>query len=148
LEYYDSSLSPSPSRTLDVTVIDEDGNSTGPVPITVNIRAGEDAPPVITSNGGGDIAAVSVAENHTAVTTVTATDSDGPTLTFSVIGGADQALFQIDQNSGILSFVAKPEFENPSDADHNNSYVVTVSASDGTLSDQQTITVNVHHVNE
>ena len=34
--------------------------------------------PVITSNGGGANAAVNVAENTTAVTTVTATDADLP----------------------------------------------------------------------
>src|SRR5439155_1083519 len=45
--------------------------------------------PVITSNGGGDTAAVSVAENSTAVTTVTASDPDaGTTLTYSIAGGA------------------------------------------------------------
>ena len=33
--------------------------------------------PTITSNGGDDTAAVSVAENNTAVTTITATDPDG-----------------------------------------------------------------------
>ena len=35
---------------------------------------------VITSNGGGDNASVSVAENSTTVTTVTATDADGTPL--------------------------------------------------------------------
>ena len=49
--------------------------------------------PTITSNGGGDTASVNVAENTTAVTTVTATDPDaGQTLAFSIVpvasGGA------------------------------------------------------------
>lgn len=49
--------------------------------------------PVITSNGGGATTSVNVAENSTAVTTVTATDSDVPaqTLTYSITGGADAA---------------------------------------------------------
>ena len=57
-----------------------------------------DNTPVITSNGGGATAAVSVAENTTAVTTVTATDADLPaqTLTYSIIGGADAAKFTIN----------------------------------------------------
>ena len=46
--------------------------------------------PTISSNGGNDTAATSVAENGTAVTTVTATDPDaGQTLTYSIAGGAD-----------------------------------------------------------
>ncbi len=44
------------------------------------------ADPVITSNGGGDNAAVSVPENTTPVTTVTATDADaGTTIIYSII---------------------------------------------------------------
>src|SRR5262249_3554855 len=35
------------------------------------------------------------------------------------------------------------DFESPTDSDHNNSYIVQVSASDGALSDTQTITVNI-----
>ena len=50
--------------------------------------------PVITSNGGGAAASINVAENNTAVTTVTATDVDaGQTLTYSISGGADAAKF-------------------------------------------------------
>ena len=51
--------------------------------------------PVITSNLGGPTAAISMAENGTAVTNVTATDVDaGASLTYSISGGADQALFK------------------------------------------------------
>ena len=52
---------------------------------------------MITSNGGGTPAEVSLNENTTAVTTVTATDADLPpqTLTFSLAGGADQSRFTI-----------------------------------------------------
>ncbi len=53
--------------------------------------------PVITSNGGGASAGLSVAENGIAVTTFTATDADLPaqTLTYSISGGADAARFSI-----------------------------------------------------
>ena len=47
--------------------------------------------PVITSNGGGATANVSVAENSAAVTTVVATDVDGPSLAYSIAGGSDAA---------------------------------------------------------
>jgi hypothetical protein len=103
-----------------------------------------DNPPTISSNGGGDNASVSAAENGTAVTTVTATDPDpGAVLAFSIIGGADAARFQIDASSGVLSFIAAPDFEAPADSDANNSYIVQVRASDGILTDEQTLTVSV-----
>ena len=102
--------------------------------------------PVITSNGGGATAAVSVAENNSAVTTVTAADLDGPALAFSLAGGADAAHFKINAATGALSFVTAPDFEVPTDVGKNNSYVVQVRASDGTLFDDQTITVAVTNV--
>ena len=53
----------------------------------------------------------------TAVTTVTATDPDaGATLTYSIIGGADAAKFTINATTGVLTFVAAPNFEAPTDA--------------------------------
>ena len=70
---------------------------------------------MITSDGGGATASVNVAENATAVTTVTATDADLParTLTYSIVGGADAAKFTIDSSTGALSFVAAPDYEHP-----------------------------------
>ena len=56
-------------------------------------------------------ASVNVAENATAVTTVTATDPDaGATLTYSIVGGADAAKFTINATTGALSFVSAPDF--------------------------------------
>jgi FG-GAP-like repeat/RTX calcium-binding nonapeptide repeat (4 copies) len=100
--------------------------------------------PIITSNGGGDSAILSIFENTTAVTTVAATDPDaGTTLGFSIVGGSDATKFQINPTSGALSFITAPDFEKPADADHNNSYLVKVRASDGALFDDQDITVNI-----
>jgi ELWxxDGT repeat protein len=108
----------------------------------VDITPVNDAP-VITSDGGGDTATLSVVERTTAVTTVVAPDPDGPSVTYSIVGGADAGKFQIDGATGALSFVAAPNFDIPTDTDHNNSYLVQVRASDGSLSDDQSITVQV-----
>jgi hypothetical protein len=100
--------------------------------------------PLITSDGGGGTATRSVAENSTAVTTVQATDADaGTTLTYTIVGGADFGKFEINTSTGLLKFINAPNFEAPADSDHNNSYVVRVRASDGSLFDEQTITVGV-----
>jgi hypothetical protein len=115
--------------------------------ITVNVTDVPE-PPVITSNGGGDTATVSIPENTTAVTVVTATDPAAHPITYSIIGGNDQDRFLIDPTIGVLSFnpVFGPDFESPRDSDHNNSYIVQVRAFDGSLPDDQTITVNVTDV--
>ena len=77
-------------------------------------------------------AAVSVAENTTAVVTLTADDADGDELSFSVSGGADQAAFVIaDPLTGALAFQVAPDFENPSSADGDNVFEVEVSVTDG-----------------
>jgi hypothetical protein len=99
--------------------------------------------PAITSNGGGDSAILSIPANTTAVTTVAATDVDAPWLVYSIAGGSDADKFQIDGSTGALSFVTAPNFDVHADADHNNSYIVQVRASDGSLSDDQLITVQV-----
>lgn len=105
--------------------------------------------PVITSNGGGYLGYVSIKENTTAVTKVTATDIDQNTqLTYSIAGGADGVLFKIDPTTGDLSFKSPVNFDNPGDADGNNVYLVKVRASDGSLADWQEISVTVTNVNE
>jgi hypothetical protein len=106
-------------------------------------------PPVIVSDGGGDTATIQLDEGVTAVTAVAANDSDlGTVITYRIVGGADAARFSIDPVSGTLSLVAVPDFENPTDSDGDNAYVVEVEASDGTAYDRQTLTVVVGNVNE
>lgn len=104
---------------------------------------------VITSNGGGDSAAISVPENGAAVTTVTAIDSvPNMVLAYTIAGGADAAKFTIDSHSGVLAFLSAPNYEAPADLGTDNVYDVIVQASDGTLSDQQAIAITVTNVNE
>ncbi len=132
------------NNVYDVVVQVSDGTNTDSQAIAVTVTNANDNTPVITSNGGGATANVSVAENATAVTTVTATDADaGSTLTYSITGGADAAKFSIDANTGALSFVSAPDYENPTDAGGNNVYDVVVQVSDGTNTDSQAIAVTV-----
>jgi Ca2+-binding RTX toxin-like protein len=94
-------------------------------------------------------AAISVAENTTAVGTVTATDVDaGTTLTYSIVGGDDESKFTINTLTGALSFINAPDFEVPTDTGANNVYDVIVQVSDGTLTDTQALAVTVNDVNE
>ena len=80
---------------------------------------------------------------------MSATDPDaGTTLSYSISGGVDAGKFQINGNTGVLSFKTAPDFENPTDSGSNNGYVVKVRASDGSLHDEQTITISVTDVVE
>jgi Ca2+-binding RTX toxin-like protein len=140
-------------NTYDVIVRASDGNGGQDdqaitVTVTNSDEVGNDSP-VITSNGGLATAAINVAENTTPVTTVTATDPDLDTPTFSLAGGADQARFTINAATGALAFIAAPDFENPTDAGANNSYDVVVRASDGNGGqDDQAISVTVTDVSD
>ncbi|MCJ7433333.1 MAG: cadherin domain-containing protein, partial [Anaerolineales bacterium] len=104
------------------------------------VTAVNDNNPAITSNG-----ILSIAENTTAVITVTATDADLPaqTLTYSIVGGADAALFSINSSSGELAFSTAPDYEAPIDAGGDNIYNLTVQVSDGMLKTTQSIAVTV-----
>src|SRR5262249_35002709 len=104
--------------------------------------------PVIVSDGGGDTATLSVAENSTAITTVTATDPAGAPVHYQIAGGLAAGAFQIDATTGALSFTSAPDFESPRDSGLDNSYEVIVAASNGTGVDRQTITVNVTDAND
>ncbi len=99
-----------------------------------NTSGNSNTAPTITSNGGGPNADIVVSENQTAVTTVIATDPDSPPdppLTYSLSGGADQGAFSIGASSGVLTFNAAPDFENPTDGGGNNIYDVIVQVDDG-----------------
>ena len=95
-------------------------------------------PPTITNS----TSMYSVLENQTGAFLVTATDPDGDTITFSITSGADANLFSVN-TSGSVTFNTAPDFEIPGDANSDNTYELTVTASDGTASDSQSFSVTV-----
>jgi hypothetical protein len=139
-------------RLIDIALTDGDGNISGTATSTINVldaSAPPNQPPTITSDGSGDTATKEIPENTTEVTTVTSTDPNVDTPTYSIVGGDDGTLFQIDPATGVLSFVNPPDFEAPADSDGNNIYTVQVQVADGRGGfDVQTLTVNVGDVNE
>lgn len=148
---YDAPADSDGNNVYDVIVQASDGaGGIDTQTLTITITPVNDNSPVITSNGGGATAAINIAENSTAVTTVAATDADRPiqTLIYSIAGGADAALFSIDASTGALSFLAAPNREAPADANGDHVYLVTVRASDGTLSDTQALSITVLDVDE
>lgn len=74
------------------------------------------------------------------------TASEG--VTWSITGGNEAGKFQIAPD-GTITFVAAPDFENPTDGDTNNTYILVVIATDpaGNVS-TQTITVTVLNIDD
>lgn len=137
------------SLTDSFTVFSFDGSASRVVTVTIDGADEPNRAPVITANGGGAAAAITVFENATVVTTVAATNADADTtLAYSIAGGADQSQFGIDAATGALAFLSAPNFESPADADADNVYDVVVRVSDGLADDEQAIAVTVANVNE
>ena len=134
-------------NVYDVILTASDGqlsSSAQALAITVTDVNDANNAPVFTSSSKAN-----VAENTTAVTTLAATDADGDTLTYSLTGGADQLLFNLDAKTGALTFISAPDFETPGDSNTDNAYNVEVTASDGQGGDTPlTLTVNVTDTNE
>ena len=114
------------------------GGTPAPTPAPSPTPPPANRAPVFTS-----ATAISIPENIAGtVYTATATDADGNALTFSLAGGADQALFRITAG-GALSFAVPPDFEAPADADRNNIYLVRIGVSDGMTSATLDLVVTV-----
>ena len=122
------------SYTATVTV--SDGTNSTTQNITVNVTDVDETDPnegpVISSS-----ATFSAAENQTSIGSISASDADGDSLTYSISGSEINI-----SSSGVLSFATAPDYET------KNSYSATVTVSDGTASATQGITVNITDVSE
>lgn len=128
------------SFTYGIEAGDAAGNWSSSVNITLNVTAA--APRITGPSGGAGAAAsaLSVNENQTAVTTLTADRA----VTWALTGGADAGKFAIDPATGVVTFATAPDFEAPADSDANNVYVLQVTATDGGgLTSTQTVSVTV-----
>ena len=145
-------------NTYDVTVVVSDGTNSVSTTLWVTVQdvnESTNSAPEFTNVEEGEV--VYVNENTTFVGDADATDADGDTLTFSISDGLgtpgsgnneDAGRFVIDPQTGVLSFLAAPDFENPSDADGDNTYHVTLVVSDGNAAQERKVVVKVLDVNE
>ena len=107
--------------------------------VSFTINAIQDPPTIVS------LMDIAIDENTKNVMTIVGEDPDGDTLTYSISGGEDGSLFQIDSSTGELSFIEKPDFEDPKDVDKDNIYSVEVTVDDGngnTASQSILVTVN------
>lgn len=113
------------------------------------------ANPSINNNGGSATHTVTFIERSIdAVVDFDASDTDGDVekgggLTWTIVGGDDMTSFSIHIDNGKLTFNSPPDFENPSDLNMDNDYVVTVQVTDSNGDTaEQTLTVSVEDFDE
>ncbi|MBC6401207.1 MAG: ankyrin repeat domain-containing protein, partial [Ekhidna sp.] len=82
------------------------------------------------------------AENGTAVGTVQASDAETNNLTFTIVSGNKGNALAINKSTGAITTIGSLDFENTS------TYTLTISVSDGELSSNADITINVTNVDE
>src|SRR6185503_921362 len=88
------------NSVYDVIVQASDSTLSDTQAVAVTVTNANEAPTVTSG------ATASVAENTTAVMTVTASDPDaGTTFTYSISGGVDAAKFAINSSTGALTFI-------------------------------------------
>ena len=96
------------------------------------------------------LATVNYSENGvgTAYTVIAADADAASTFTFS-LGGADAAKFSINSSTGVVKFLASPNYESPTDVGGNNVYDISVAASDGVhTSAAKAVAITVTNVGE
>ena len=148
-----------------IEITDPDAEvAVGPVRVTitvVNVNEAPSAPSVrrgdttTPTNNAPEFPATedgarNVAENTPTDTAigdpVEATDADADdTLTYT-LGGTDMASFDIGETTGQLMTKTALDYEDPMDADTDNAYEVTVTASDGTGEAMVAVTITVTNV--
>ena len=129
-------------NVYDITVTASDVSNAVDQAVAITVTNVNDNAPVFTSP-----ATTNVEESQTAAYTAVATDADGDTLSYS-LSGTDAALFTIDETTGVVSFIAAPDFEMPGDDGNNNVYDITVTASDGSNAVDQAVAITVTNVND
>ncbi len=141
------------SNTVVMAVRAFDGDLESSTDVNVTLNVLNQTPPVITGpNGSGTTtsanSAKSFPENSTAVVYTFTADKS---VTWSLDGGQDAAMFTINPNTGALTFLTPPDFENPTDGSTSgtNTYIVVIKATDSfSLSQTQTLTVTVTDVDD
>ena len=136
------------SYTVTLTANDGSGtsNATAMITVTIYVTDVDEAPTIMLGDVSADLsisgpASPVYAENGTApVATYMLAGSNAASATWSVEGD-DAGDFTI--NGGMLRFVSSPDFEMPADANGDNTYMVTVKASDADGTDVDTLEVTV-----
>jgi hypothetical protein len=131
--------------SLQLRVSDGEGGVLPDITIQINITQVNDAP--VMGNSTLSITATELSPAATVLATITATDPDSQSLSYSISGGVDASFFQIDSNTGDLRFIDTPNTKDAAFAGHALSYDLEVAANDGALTATQHVVVTLNKVN-
>ena len=142
---YDDPSDDDDDNEYEVTVVatDQTGHAAS-LTVTVTVTDVNEGPII---SGAGEF---TVRENHdTMLGTYTGRDPEDPDLAITrwSVTGRDRGDFAINED-GELTFHNPPDYERPADSDRDNTYEVTVRASDGSNYGNFEVTVTVEAVNE
>ena len=140
---YETPLDSDGDNVYQLTLSAFDGANTATQAITITVSNIDEAPTFAAANQD-----LPVNENASgSVYQAQATDPEQATLTYSA-SGADASLFTLDPTSGALAFNSPPNYEQPSDADTDNTYQLSITASDGANQATQAVAITIADVNE
>ena len=132
-------------NTYQLTITASDGEYSASQDLSIEVT-NVNEPPSFTESS----VALATAENNTSFTHTVeaATDPDqGQQLTYT-ISGTDQADFNFDPATLWLAFITTPNYEIPQDQNSDNTYQLTITASDGEYSASQDLSIEVTNINE
>jgi len=109
------------------------GNLSSSADISVSILSINDAPLINLATS------INYSENDTEAINTSIVDVDGDELEIT-LSGDDANFFNLSNN--LLTFISPPDFET------KNSYSITITVSDGVLTDEKIITINIIDINE
>ena len=126
---FETPLDQGADNVYQINIVASDSEYSASQAITIAVADLNDEAPQFTS-------ASSLALDYTGVVvgavvyTVQATDADAGDSVVYTLGGADSSSFAFDSSSGALAFVQAPSLETPQDADGDNVYQLSISATD------------------
>jgi hypothetical protein len=133
-----SSLDYETATAYEITLTASDGDNTVSETLTINVGDINEAPTVTTT-----LAAESFAENvatGTTIATSSASDPEAGTITYSISGtGSENFAIDADGNVTVASSL---------DYETTTSYSLTITASDGTNSTQETLSISITDIIE
>lgn len=134
------------SRTVDVQVRDNTAANSANRTSTITMTAVNDAPDIVNTtvnlneNSANGTAVYNVNDSFTG----TDLDRDGTAITYSITAGNTGGAFAINPATGQITVNSSAVLNRES----ISSFTLTVQASDGTLTDTATITINLNDVDE
>ena len=133
------------STQFELTVRASDGDQTADATVIVFVTDVNEAPTFGQQGYAFDLAEnANGSTDRVSLGTVSATDPEGATLSYSLVGGNESGLFEIDEASGELFYTGGGEDYGSA----TTQFDLTVRASDGDQTTETTVTVNVTDVDE